>query len=395
MFLQSYIIKGEQDMKKSQLKPGIISELTFVNTFGTPSQKEKYKKEGRFIGTSKQTVLKEANRWGVIKDLGERKYEIEKVYNYPIPKPFTKMNKSIYKYICPLLLNELINGYDENNKITLTTAKWARQIHMVNANYNLLKYNRSKTSDSLNIDLSIVNDFCNRLDDMIREYIINALDYLQKSGLIVWNEVYVVRRENVDDKNITVTQDDCIHTNLILDMHPASAEEKAIYSKCMKIADAKANINSNAERYYSKKAKLYSQVLKEELSKENIKSVYKGYEVYYTNLKKCKEVLNQFKSLSQKTLIEDFNNEFTNMLVSNAQVRFNKNPQKYLPCKNKNDYSNYFSELCTIVINNNAEYFGDRIAGSAIQDKYTLKLDLQKKDLTRLLRVIKRNKLEL
>ena len=146
------------------------------------------------------------------------------------------------------------------------------------------------------------------------------------------------------------------------------------YSACINIADKEANINNYTERYYSKKSKHFNEVLKRELYKRKIKCVYKTYEAYYVDPEKCEYILHQFQQTNRKKLIKKFNNEFTSMILENANKRFNKFPSKYLYCNGEDDYMLRQEAMCEMTIANETEYLGDRIKKSVIDDNYSLEI---------------------
>ena len=353
-------ILGGKFMEKTNIKKGKISEKKLVELYGSDAQKKSYKENGRFVSNYKKTLLNKLSRYCDIEDLGDRKYKITNVYDYPLPANFNKMTKSLYQYIVPLLLTNLINGHDENNKIDITVGKWAREINMVNKNYNLVKYNKEDTSKETQCPLDTINEFYDKADDMIEWYITNALDYLKSAGLIIWREVYRVSEEISSGETII---DECgnIHVDISIESHQASEDEMNYYSHCVSIADKAAKIENASERYYSKKARFFGEVLKRELYKKKIKCVFKTYEAYYVNLDKCNFVLDQFGKFQTDNLIGEFNKEFTNMLIENAGKRFDKHPNKYITYSEKDDYTLCFQNLCEITIDKNTEYLGNRI----------------------------------
>lgn len=215
-------------MNKLNIKKGKITEKKLVELYGSDAQKKSYKENGRFISNYKKTLLTKMSRYCNIEDLGGRTYRIKKVYDYPLPSNFNKMTKSLYQYIVPLLLTNLINGHDENNKIDITVGKWAREINMVNKNYNLVKYNREDTSKETQCSLDTINEFYDKADDMIEWYITNALDYLKSAGLVIWREVYRVNEEISSGKNI-IDENGNIHVDISIDSHQASEDEMNYY----------------------------------------------------------------------------------------------------------------------------------------------------------------------
>lgn len=372
------LILGGKFMEKPTIKKGKLTEKKLVELYGSEAQKKSYKENGRFVSNYKKTLLTKMSRYCTIKDLGDRTYKITNVYDYPLPANFNKMTKSLYQYIVPLLLTNLINGHDENNKIDITVGKWAREINMVNKNYNLVKCNKEDTSKETQCSLDTINEFYDKADDMIEWYITNALDYLKSAGLIIWREVYRVSEEISSGESV-IDEHGNIHVDISIESHQASEDEMNYYSHCVSIADKAARIENAGERYYSKKSKLFGEVLKRELYKKKIKCVFKTYEAYYVNLDKCNFVLDQFGDFQTDNLIGEFNEEFTKMLIENAGKRFDKNPNKYISYSEKDDYTLCFQNLCEITIDKNTEYLGHRIREKTIDDDYSLKITPSKK----------------
>jgi len=360
-------------MEKENIKLGEISEEELVKAFGSDAQKKSYEENGRFIGNYKNALLKKMSRYCNIKESKKRTYEISEVYEYPLPSNFNKMNKSLYKYIVPLLLNSLINGHDKNNKIDITIGRWAREINMVNKNYSLVKSQKEATSKEIQYPLETINEFYNKADDMIDWYITNALDYLKSAGLIIWRDVYRINKE-VSDEKITIDENGTVYADISIESHQASKDEMDFYSKCIDIADKEANISNESERYYSKKSRRFNEVLKRELYKEKIKCVYMTYEAYYINLDKCNYLLSKFGSLNIEDVIKDFNQEFTDMLIENAGKRFDKQPGKYIYHHDKDDYKLCFQGLCEMTIDKDTEFLGYRIKKKTIEDDYKLQI---------------------
>lgn len=378
IFIYQIFLKEANLMEKSTIKKGKLSEQKLVELYGSDTQKKSYLENGHFVGANKKILLSKVSRYCNIEDLGNRIYKISQVYEYPLPANFNKMNQSLYQYIVPLLLTNLINGHDEHNKIDVTVGKWAREINMVNRNYNLVKYNREDASRETQYSLNTINEFYDKADDMIDWYITNALDYLKSAGLIIWREVHRVNEEVSSGESI-IDENGNINVDISIDSHQASEEEMDYYSQCIAIADKVAQIENASERYYSKKAKQFGEVLKKELYKKKIKCVYKTYEAYYVNLDKCKFVLSQFGEFNTDNLIREFNREFTNMIVGNAEKRFEKYPNKYISYAAKDDYALCFQGLCEITVDKDTEYLGSRIREKTINDEYTLQITPSKK----------------
>lgn len=353
---------------------GIYTEQEIVEMYGSPAQVRSYKELGYMQTKNKKTLLEKVSRYCNITEVSKHMYEITEVYPYIIPANFKKMNSSIYQYIVPLILEKIVHGHDQTRKIDITLGKWAREINMVNHNYNLCKYNKEDTSKMSGYRLDTVNEFYNKSDDMIEYYIMNALDYLKSAGLIIWRDVYKVTYEKSDEK-ITIDSDGVIHADISLETRQASKEDMDFYSACIDVADEEAKINNATERYYSKKSKRFNEVLKRELYKRKIKYIYKTYEAYYVNLDKCQFVLNKFPMSNTDDIIQRFNAAFTEMIVGNANKRFKKCPSKYITYENIDDYALCIKGLCEITINSDTEYLSQRIREKNMEDDYSLQID--------------------
>lgn len=366
-------------MDTTKIKKGKITEQELVELFGSDSQKKSYEENGRFVSKYKTSLFKKIEKYCNIeeceKENGRRIYNITEIYKYPLPNSLPKMQKSIYKYICPLILNYLIDhNYNKQRSIDITVGKWSREINMVNRNYNLVKYNKEDTAKEIQYPIQLVYEFIEKTDDMLDYYITSALDYLKSAGLIIWREVNRINVEVADTDKVTINEHGKVTLPLHIESRQATKDDMEYYSHCIKIADKEANINNYTERYYSKKSSHFNEVLKRELYKRKIKCVYKTYEAYYIDPDKCEYILNQFPQTDRKALIKEFNDEFTGMILENASKRFNKFPSKYLYCDGEDDYILCQEGLCEMTIANETEYLGDRIKKSIIEDNYKLQI---------------------
>lgn len=360
-------------MNTELLKLGKYSEQKIVDTFGTNAQKKSFQEKGKLTGSYKTKLLETAARYCKITELPNRYYVISEIYKYPIPKQFTQMNRSLYKYITPLLLYHLINGHDADNAITLTVGKWAREIKMINHNYTLIKNNKEQTHEEYGLDVDLMYEFYDKSDTAIESYIINALNYLKAATCIIWNEVYYVVEE-VTDNNTVIDEDGVISTFIHLNEHVASKEEKSFYAQCIKYADEQLGITNASERYYSQKSQEWNRLLKRKLYERKYKLFYKAYEAYYVNLDKCQALLNLFDEKNQDILYNMLSTQFTSYILTNAENRLLKNPGKY---KRYDDmqftYCEQFENLCDMVINPQTEYLGNKIEMKN-PIKYTLRI---------------------
>lgn len=358
-------------METKNIRTGEVAEQELVHLFGSVAQKKSYKDNGHFVGSNKQTLLKNISKYCKIEDCGRRIYRITEVYRYSLPPNFTKMNKSLYRYIIPLLLSYLTDVHDENNKPDMGLCIWAREIGMVNRNFNLIRYNKQSTSQSVGLPVTVINDFFDKFESMAGWYMDNAFSYLKSAGLIICNIIYHASKE-ISDGRIKIDEDCNVYTEISLDSHRASEEETMYYSQCVAAADTLAGIKNSKERYYSKKSGRFNSALKKELYKEKIKCIYKTYEISCTDIEKCRFILGQFVENSHDILTSRLNKEFTAMVMENAGKRFDADPGKYKCCKCRDDYMMYFGWLCEMVIDKNTEYLGNRIKKKKFEDGYSL-----------------------
>lgn len=342
-------------MDEFNIKPGRYSEKTLVGMFASQKIKDDYIKKGKFTSSNKQRLLDKISRYCQIQDLGNGYYTISKIHPYPLPAKWALMNKPLYKNIAPLLLHNLINGHDENNAITLTIGKWARELRMVNQNYPLVKSNKEDSAKLFDMNVDTIFDFYDKADAAMEYYITNALDFLKKALCIYWLQIHYVVVEITDNTN-TIDENGNITPNIRLETRIASEEEVEYYVRCMEIADNVAHIENISERYYSKKSEEWNRILKKELYKRKIKLVYKAYKAYYVHLDRCQYLLEQFEPKTQEELHTELIEDFTKHIMENSEKRYKKTPDKY-----DTSYCEYFASLCDVVINPKTEFLGDSI----------------------------------
>ena len=126
------------------------------------------------------------------------------------------MKSGLYKYISPLILLKLLNGHDENNKVVFPLLDWALFIEMVNQNYKPVKYNQAEASGHLNISLTIIREFFEKVDDSIRYYMENALRYLQSANVLKWYKIPMVRKRVVERTYMEMIQTSILHVDMLI-----------------------------------------------------------------------------------------------------------------------------------------------------------------------------------
>jgi len=348
-------IMTDSEILKLNLKGRVISEKRLIEIFGTPTIMNNYKKNGHFIRNDKYRLMDKAKRFCNIVEKENKQYYISDFYNSPRPSNFDKMNKELYQYICPLILDALVNGKeaDEKRKCTLTVGLWAREIQMVNYNYEIIKEaGIKKIENEFKIRHNTYYDFYNRCDETIDYYIIQALKYLYSAGLIIWRDVYFVQPVTP-----MIEKDGEVYEKKEKPkVRQATEDEMKFYAKCVEIADEKANITNAKERYYSTKASCFRETLIKELNKGGILYIFKSYEAYYVNRDRCKAVLDMFDV--SDNILDNFNAAFISKLATNAEAR--KLQPKF---KTNDNYIDEFLSLCDMTINNKTENLEERING--------------------------------
>lgn len=324
-----------------------ITELDLVKLYGTNNQIKKYIENGKFVSNQKKTILNKAALECSIKDNGDRTYTINKVYKVPYPKIWNKMNTSLYQYIIPLILNKLIST--EERSLFFTSGKWARMIEMVNSNYKLLKYNTEEALDYVQINTNIekrdVLDFYDRADHSINNYIANALKYLKDCGCIEWNEGFQIIKQE-----IIYNEDGTYEFNTITES--ATKEDKEYRAECIQIADEIAEIVGQPEK--RKHSKIWNETYTKELRKHGIELMYPVFEIYKVHNNLCEDILSLYNSRTEKTLIRKLTTEFMNILIDNANKRYNNN--EYLNEKmSPKEYELIYSQLSNLTINPKAK----------------------------------------
>lgn len=347
----------DSEILKQNLKGRVVSEKRLIEIFGTPTIMNNYKKNGHFIHNDKYRLMDKVKRFCKVVEKDNKQYYISDFYDNPRPSNFDKMNKDLYQYICPLILDALVNGKeaDEKRKCTLTVGLWAREIQMVNYNYDIIKNaGIKKIEKEFDICCNTYYDFYNRCDEAIDYYIIQALKYLHSAGLIIWRDVYFIQPVTP-----TIEKDGDVYEKIEKPkVRQATEDDMKFYAKCIEIADEKANITNAKERYYSTKASHFRDVLIKELNKGGILYIFKSYEAYYVNRDRCKTVLNMFDV--NDNILDNFNAAFIDKLSTNADTR--KSQPKF---QSNDNYIDEFLSLCDMTINNKTENLEERFKGES------------------------------
>lgn len=343
------------------LSEKILTEQELVNEFGTSKQKASYKENGHFVNHNKENVLKNARCYCDIEDLGQRLYKLTNVKLIPRTKDYEMIHSSLYQYICPLILKKLIS----RNEIVLTVGKWAREIDMINDNYQYIKVDLTRAVENVlvlkdnKISEGMLLDFYNHCDSMIYSYFTQALNYMKKLGLILWQEVYMISYQSIKSTLVGGKVD--VEFSPV-DTHRASEDEIKYYTKCIAKADKLHSITCDRDRYYSKQANAWRVSLNKELSKKKIQRVFKSYEVYTVDKEKCQNFLSTYDDVSDN-FIDEFNDAFIETIFGCAVRRYEKNPKKCDDIKTQSivSYAEGHKGISQLVIGKSAALGKDEI----------------------------------
>lgn len=354
------------------LKPGKYSEQKIVELFGTKKQKESYAQTGSIQPIIRKRIIEKAAKYCNVTYLKDGQYAISKVYPYVLPSQWSLMNTSLYRFITPLILKTLVDGHDEERKITFTLGRWAREIRMVNGNYAIVKSNKEEAHNQFNIPLKDIWDFYDRADDAIEYYITQVLKFLDSARAITWKEVYYVREDKIENTN---TCDEQGHPIIGIRPHTriATDEDFAFYNQCLEEADKEAGITVKKDRYYSDKSGNWLKIFHQKLYQRNITTIYKAYQAYYTHLDICQFIVDQFPAMDDYELQKNLTSEFADLLIDKADKRYKNAPLKY-----ESRYKEFFEKMCDMVINPDTEDVSDRVPYKK-KYSYSLKMLPEKK----------------
>lgn len=358
-----------------KIKKGFMTTNEFVEMFGSDKIKKTYLEEKNLSGSSRTYLIKKARRYCDI-EIKDGLYIIKEVYKYPIPSSFNKLNEGLYQYLAPIILNKLINVHDENNKIVLPLMDYARNINMINENYQPVKYNQRDISSIVNIDMVIINEYFEKVDDDIRYYIQRCLEYLQSADVLKWYKVPMVRKK----KSSVVIENGNPVINCDYEDVRATSEEVKYYNNLFEETRLELNIKSKSECFFGSKAIEFCKKLSEKLKEtSNILYFYDSYEIYYTSKERCYNLLTKFKNYSnEKLIIKQFNTEFIKHIVSNAEKRQIKEIEKMIKTyRVQGNYITDFKTLSELTINKDSEkiYFKkNRERINKIDEEFTFKV---------------------
>ena len=324
------------------LKEGLYSEATLINLIGTEKQKESYNKQGKFAGGLQRKLFLDKLSEYCIFEKGKRKQEfyIKEVYDIPQTSAYRRMNKGIYKFLTPLILNE-IKDYTEENKLCDSYLDFAKRIKICNSNYLNIKCHKDAVYKSMGILPVEIKTYFLRVDLQMTEYIERCLNYLKKDGYLDFTPIYIIQTFSLDVKlegsKISITK--------IKDKHVASPKEIKLYNNLLNEAKLFAGVSYGNKSWHNNGSKKFKKEFKKLLNENNIDHLVKGYEIWCINPKKCDLI--EKASLPETENIKNLNIEFKKILDKNAEERAEKN-------KTNHTYLDHFKTLTSLTLMQNA-----------------------------------------
>jgi len=145
------------------------------------------------------------------------------------------------------------------------------------------------------------------------------------------------------------------------------------------------------QRYFGAKSTIYKEVLKNELSKRNIKYTYDAYAVFMVDEKRCIDFLTMFGISDFDCLEHEFTNFLKDLVMKNCDKRLDGKFERFieeyhddvksiieLQMKHKKEQNDY-DILSEMTILNDAEYIGSEIRkyrddSNAEKNKYDIQI---------------------
>lgn len=336
-------------------KERIVSELELVQEYGTKSIQNSYQENNGFVGNYKARLLKRVENYWDVEQIGSAKYRLTNLKNLPDIKEYHKSHDGIYQYICPLILKNLLRQKNDE-RLILGYIPLAQKIEMINKYYKLIQNQPCLIGDVVPVSIGTTYDFYGHADDTIIRYIENALKYLFKMGIIIYRQQYYVRHFNKTAK-VNVRTVKIKH-----DYTPATEQEMSWYARAVVRADKAVGIlaGQTHRRFFGKDAVAWQKSINDSMGKHGIMCVLNAYEIYVTDVDRCKEYLRTYDNL--KDFPRLLTTELQNTLNRNALARYEKNPDKYngfvvdAPDPAYSDYLDQFELMSRLVIGDVGSY---------------------------------------
>lgn len=330
------------------LKKQTYDEYELVQKLCTEAQIKSYEKKYKFSGGKQRSVFldKLSSYCEYEHDRNNKTYKITELYDIPKTIAQARLHKGLYQFLAPLILNELINNHDENNKARMTVFDLARQVALINQNYDYVKFNMKLSSDELSIPYLDINEYFKRADVKIDEYLRRCLKYLRSENCVLVNEVHVIQ---TFEETVKLENGMAVITK-VKDIHTASDDEMNLYSRLVEEASNYSGAHTNQEQWYGRNADKFKKKLEELLRANGIDYVCRAFEMWYVDFKKCKQMLEEYTqeySISEHAKM--LGEVFKLLIDENAENRLGK--KTYFDA----DYVEHFKTLSSLTILSDAE----------------------------------------
>lgn len=334
--------KGDETIKKVDLKAGRYSERTLVNLICTDVQKKEYAKKGKFPNKQKYTAfLNRLGRYCIFEQVQDSdKFNIKEVFQCPISDAEIKVHEGIYQYLAPLILDQVLN--DSENRWTLFNVfELAKTCHLFNLNYNTMKYNQGAVERDLRIPKYTTSDFFLKVDDRINYRIRKCLDYLHSMNCIAYDEVHIIQTYEIE---VLFDGNRRKEIRKLNQPHRTTKQEMSLYTSLDKAASKYADVKNQSDKFYGNIGAKYRAELSRLFKEHHIKYVCRGFEIWQIDDDRCKEVFESFKNNSVSYYQEKIGAEFKVLVDSNAETRIQN--RKYTA----DNYLDNFKELSKITL---------------------------------------------
>lgn len=315
MSKKSKSAKGDGTIKSINLNRGQYSEKKLVQIICTDAQKREYFKKERFPNKQKHDAfLKRLARYCEFEYISESgKYKIKKVFDTPLSEVEIKLQRGIYKYLAPLILDRVINTKGRSRYSIMSPYEFAKDIFLVNQNYGIAKSNKTTICNDLAMHKYTVDEFFNNTDNRVAYYIEKCLQYLSSLNCLIYSKIFIICNAESETEPYT--------------RHKASKDEVSLYAQLVNIASQNAGIKYEYEKWYGPKATKYKPELDLLLQGNLIKYCITGFELWRIDERRCLDVLSLFKGKLITSIEKEIGVIFKTLIDDNAKNRQNDKPR--------------------------------------------------------------------
>lgn len=323
------------------------SEIELVRLVCSPKQIQSYEKRGKFAGgKQREMFLKRLSECCEFEyDSKKREYHVLNIFAVPQTKAEKQIHSGIYQFLAPLILNKVAEYRQQNQTTVLTPFELAKEIGLVNQNYNLIRYNMKSAKKDLDIPYKELHDFLNTVYRRADDYVYRCIKYLQSEEILEVNEVQIIQTfketAKVESHTIVVTKES--------DRHIASDEEMALYRQLVTTASGIAGTYTGREQLFGKDSYKFKNSMRKLLYDSGIDYVSRGLELWCENIKKAEQLMAEYDDFSIIGYTEQLNLKFKALIDGNAEKFAVKNELS------DTNYTEHFKTLSSLTLLNDAE----------------------------------------